>query len=167
MNIDGIFSKIGVSFSLTQNVILILVLVGLAVLYATTIGKRKLLASLMGIYTAFAMVAVAPWSLVGDNYLYKLVVFASVILVLTFFDRRFFDVGFSGFGSAFWAKVILVSLLEVVLLLAGVLQIIPKSEALRYLSVTAYGYLAVGWWPLVWFLAPLVVLWLVVRRYRY
>lgn len=167
MNLNHLISQFGLSLTLTQNVILIIILIALAIAYAVTIGKRKLLASLMGIYTAFALVSITPWKIVGDDYVYKLIAFLTVIIILTFFDRRFFDVGFSGFGSAFWIKVILVSLLEVILLLASILQMIPKGLALAYLSESAYGYLANGWWTLVWFSAPLVVLWLVVRRYRY
>jgi len=82
-------------------------------------------------------------------------------------NKRFFDLSFSGAGSSFLWRVFVISFMEISLILSIVLTIMPKKEALNFISGTAYGYLVSGWAPLIWVVLPLAFMFMVYKRNRY
>jgi len=163
MNLASILSKLGLAASLTQDITLLIVVVLASFLFGIFIGRARLVSVLINTYIAFALVVVIPASYLTD-YTYKLLAFLVLVVILTLWGKRIFDVSFSGVGSGFMWKIFALSFLEVVLILSIVVSLIPKKEALAYVSTSSFGYLVADPMKLVWMAAPLIFLFFVQRK---
>jgi len=165
MNFNLILSKLGISAQITQDVSLIIFTVLISFVYGMLLGKHKLMTVLVNIYISFAIITVIPANLIM-NASTKILVFLSILVGLTIMSRRFFDITFSGAGSAFIWRVFLISFLEIGLILSIILSLMTKKEALSYISSNAYYYLVTGWAPLIWMSLPLAFMFFVYRKGR-
>lgn len=163
MNLSSILPKLGLAASLTQDVTLLIVIVLASFLLGVFIGKSRLIAVLVYAYISAALVFVAPAQYFTD-YTYKLLAFLIIIIIGTIWGRRIIDIGTAGFGLGTMWKVFVLSFLEIILILSVILSLMPKRDALTYISVSSYGYLVTDPMKLVWMAAPLVFLFLVARR---
>lgn len=163
MNLSSILPKLGLAASLTQDVTLLIVVILASFLFGVFISKSRLAAVLIYAYVAFALVSVTPSVYLAD-YTYKILAFLIVIVIGTIWTRRIIDVGTAGLGPGTMWKVFVLSFLEVVLILSVVISLMPKRDALAYISVTSYGYLATDPMKLAWMAAPLLFLFLTQRR---
>jgi hypothetical protein len=166
MNITLLLSKIGLSSNLSQDVVLILFIALVSFIFGMVLGKHKLMSVLVNVYVSFAVIAVVPKEIFtqADQ---KVLAFIVLLAILTVISRKIFDISFASGGSAFMWRVFVVSFLQVALILSIVLSLIPKKEALTYVSNNAYNYLVVGWAPLFWMLIPLVCMFLLYRKSKY
>ena len=166
MNITLLLSKIGLSTSLSQDVTLVLLIALISFIFGMVLGKHKLMSVLVNIYVSFAVISVVPKEIFTQTD-YKFIAFIILLAVLTVLSRKIFDISFSSGGSAFMWRVFVVSFLQIALILSIILSLVPKKEALTYVSSTAYGYMVVGWAPLFWMLIPLVCMFLLYRKNKY
>jgi len=155
MNLTSILSKIGLSQKMSQDIILILFIALASFIYGMLIGRSRLMTVLVNVYVVFAIMVVVPASLLAD-YNTKIIAFLGLLIGLTFLNKGFFNVSFSGSGPGFFFRVFLMSFLQITLILSIVLSFLPVKVALEYVSKTAYGYLVPDWSMLVWMVAPLV-----------
>lgn len=158
-----ILSNLGVPTNLTQDIMLLVFVVLASFIYGTLIGRWRLMTVLINIYTAFAVVTVIPAELTAD-YNLKLLIFFILLIGMTFLNKRFFDISFSGSGTNYMLRVFAMSFLEIALVLSIVFSLVPKKVALGYISFNAYTYLVAGWAPLVWMALPLVYMFLIYRK---
>jgi hypothetical protein len=158
-----LLSKLGISTGMSQDIMLLFVLVFISFLFGMFIGRHKLIAVLVNIYVSYALVNVIPANFFSDPT-YRALVFLILIVGLTLLGKRMFDIYISGAGSGFLWRIFAMSFLEVVLLLSIVISLLPKKEALSYVSASSYGYLATDPMKLIWMIAPLVFMFFVQRR---
>lgn len=163
MNPITILSNLGVPANLMQDIMLLLFVALASFIYGTLIGRWRLMTVLINIYAAFAIITVIPADLIAD-YNLKLLIFFILLIGMTLLNKRFFDISFSGSGTNYMLRVFLMSFLEIALVLSIVFSLVPKKVALGYLSANAYGYLVVGWAPLVWMALPLVYMFFMYRK---
>jgi len=137
-----------------------------AFIYGMVLGKHKLMSVLVNVYVSFAVVSVIPEKIFkAENQ--KVLAFIVLLVILTFISRKIFDIAFASGGSALIWRVFVVSFLQVALVLSIILSLIPKKEALVYVSSNAYNYLVIGWAPLFWMVIPLIVMFLLYRKSKY
>lgn len=163
MNLTLILSKIGLSPKVSQDIMLILFIALASFVYGMLIGRHRLMTVLINIYVAFALIAVVPKSLLAD-YDTKIIAFLAVLVGLTILSKRFFDISFSGSGSAFLFRIFSMSFLQMALVLSIILAYLPAKVALEYVSKTAYGYLVLDWAMLFWMAAPLAYMFFVYNK---
>ncbi len=154
MNGELLFSKIGISEKIGQDIFLLLLILLVSFLFSLLIGRHRILAVLINTYVSFALLSVAPEKLFSSD-LNKFFVFLVILIVLTLANRRFFDVYFPGSSSSIFWKMALLGFLEITLILSIALSFLPKKEALNYVSLSAYDYLVLDWSQLFWMIAPL------------
>lgn len=163
MNPTQLLSKLGISASLSQDIILLFVVVFISFVFGMFIGRQKLLSVLINIYISFAVVNVIPPNYFTDPS-YRSLVFLIIVIGLTLLGGRMFDIYLSGAGSGFIWRVFAVSFLEVTLLLSILISLLPKKEALSYVSASSYGYLASDPMKFIWMIAPLVFMFFIHKR---
>lgn len=165
MNLATILSKLGISTGFTQDVTLLIVVVLASFLLGIFIGRSRLIAVLINSYISFSVVSVIPANYLAD-YTYRLLIFLILLIALTLWGRKLFDVSLGGIGSGFMWKIFTLSFLEVALILSTLVSFMPKKDALVYISPSSYGYLTNGPMPLIWMAAPLIFLLFMQRRSR-
>jgi len=166
MNITLLLSKIGLPANLSQDVTLIIFVAFVSFVYGMLLGRHKLMSILVNVYVSFAVISVVPEKIFkAENQ--KVFAFLILLVILTFVSRKIFDIAFASGGSALIWRVFVVSFLQVALVLSIVLSLIPKKEALAYVSNTAYNYLVVGWAPFFWMIIPLIAMFLLYRKSKY
>lgn len=163
MNLDLILSNLGVSKAFTQDVSLLIIIALVSFVFGTFIGRHRLITILINIYVAVSLLNVIPKSTFG-SYTYELLAFLAIVAGMTFLGKKLFEINISGAGTGFLWRVFILSFLEVVLIISIIFTIIPKKEALSYVSGTAHGYLTGDWWRFIWMAAPLAFLFIIHKR---
>jgi len=163
MNLNAIFSQIGIPLSMAQDVMFVLTIALVSFFFGMLIGKRRLVTVLINIYVSYAVLAVVPKGYL-TSYTAVLLFFFALLIALTIFGHKLFEISISGSGSGFLWRVFSVSFLEVMLLVSITLSIMPKHEALGYVSKSTYGYLTASNFQLLWMVAPLALLLLINKR---
>ncbi len=152
-DIAGDFSIVG---------ILLLVAVALGFFF----GHTKLIALLIDLYIAKAIVSVAPASLVNVPGYSNAILFAVVLCFLLLIDRYLFDLHLSNRGSDFFWRVGIMSLLVTGMFLSIFLSLLPKEDALEFMTKTMYGYFVSNLASFLWLVLPLIALGFMNRRLR-
>ncbi|HPN96750.1 MAG TPA: hypothetical protein PLK35_03205 [Candidatus Moranbacteria bacterium] len=163
MNLSSLFSKLGLSITVTQDITLLLVLVFASFLLGMFIGRYRLITILINIYVSFAIISVVPEKYFTD-YNYKMMGFLALVIVFTLLGKKLFDIYMSGSGTGFLWRVFAMSFLEIVLIISIILSIIPKKVALEYVSPSSYGYLASETALFIWMIIPLILLIFIHKR---
>jgi hypothetical protein len=163
MSIEFLLSKIGVSQNMLQDATLLVVIVFVSFIFGIFIGRYKLITVLINIYVSLAILAVVPEGYL-KNYNYDLIFFFVSLIILTLISKRLFEIYISGSGSGFLWRVFVMSFLEVVFLLSIVVSMIPKSEAMKYVSQNLYFYLASPNAKFIWMIIPLAFIFLIHKR---
>ena len=163
MNFNSIFSQIGVPASMAQDVMFLLVIALVSFIFGMLIGKHRLITVLINIYASFAILKVVPGGYL-TTYSAVLLFFFAVLVALTILGKSLFEISISGSGSGFLWRVFMVSFLEVALLASITLSIMPKKEALLYVSKTVYGYMVLPNAQFLWMVAPLAALFIIHKR---
>lgn len=163
MNLSLIFSQIGLSQKIAQDVMLFLVVAFFSFVFAMLVGRYKLITVLVNVYVSFALLSVFPAKLFPD-YSTQLILFFGAIAILTFFSRRMFDLPISGSGKDFLWRVFVMSFLEIALMMSVAFSIMSKKTALSYISSNAYNYLVSENAMIFWMLAPLVFMFIIHKK---
>ena len=165
MQLEKIFSGLGLAKSTTELVTLLFVMIAISAIFWVFVGRFRLHNFLINTYIAYALLAVLPSDLFAGNKYFQAMVFFVFLIVLTLMNRFLFDIHQNGSGLALW-QVFVMSFLEVGLILSIVLVFIPEKEVLKYLSKDAIFYFVSLWARLVWMSLPLVFLIFVNKRNR-
>ncbi|HLN18951.1 MAG TPA: hypothetical protein VK255_02150 [Patescibacteria group bacterium] len=163
MNLSSVLAKLGIATSFTQDVTLLIVIALASFLFAVAIGKSRLAAVLVGSYISFALVSATPVSWLAISG-YNLIAFLVIIIGITLWGKKMIDISIGGIGSGFMWKIFVMSFLEVVMILSIAVSLVPKKDALAYVSISSYGYLNNDPMRLIWMAAPLLFLFFVQRR---
>lgn len=163
MNLSLIFSQLGFSSKITQDIILFLVVVLVSFIFGMLVGRYKLVTVLVNIYVAVALLRVFPKGIFPD-YSYSLILFFGLIILLTVFGKKMFEMPLSGSGSGFLWRVFAMSFLEVMLMLSVAISLMPKKIALGYISQDAYGYFVSENFAFLWMLLPLLFMFMIHKK---
>jgi len=140
---------------MTQDVTLLLALVLVSFVFGMFVGRSRLVTVLINIYVSFAILTVIPRTYLTD-YNSAILVFFVLLVLLTIFGKKIFEISISGSGSDFLWRVFGVSFLEVILMTSIMISLMPKKAALVYVSKTAYDYLAGPNFQFLWMVAPIL-----------
>jgi hypothetical protein len=163
MNLDLLLSNLGLSKAMAQDASLLIIIILVSFVFGMFIGRHRLVTILINIYAAVALLGAVPDKFFG-TFNYKLLAFLAIVIGMTILGKKLFEIYLSGSGTGFLWRVFAMSFLEVVLIISVIFTIIPKKEALAYVSVTAYGYLTGDWWRFLWMAAPLVFVFIIHKK---
>lgn len=163
MNLSLLFSKLGISTSLSQDITLFSVIALISFVFGMFIGRYKLITVLINIYVSLALISAVPDKYFTD-YTYKLILFYVLVVALTIISKRLFEIYISGSGSGFLWRVFAMSFLEVMMLASITITLLPKKVALDYVSPASFDYLATDLARLFWMVLPLIFMFIIHKR---
>jgi hypothetical protein len=163
MNLSLIFSQLGLSPKITQDVMLLLVVALVSFVFGMLVGRYKLITVLVNIYVSVALLSVFPKGIFPD-YFYGLALFFGVIILFTMLGKKMFEMPLSGSGKGFLWRVFAMSFLEVMLMLSVAMSLMPKKIALGYISQDAYSYLVSENFAFLWMLLPLLFMFMIHKK---
>ena len=161
MNVNSIFSQLGVPAGMMQDVIFFLVVILASFILAMLIGKHRVVNVIINTYITFAILQVVPAGYLTSFTSTELFFFV-LLIILTLLGDKLFEISISGAG--FMWRVIVASFLEVLLLSSLALSFMPKKEALGYVSKLTYPYLTAPDFRLLLMVAPLAFLLLIHKK---
>ncbi len=145
---------------------LILLFVGVSLLAGFIFGRWKLVNILINVYIAVALVGVMPdtWFAISDYA--KSGVFFALLVVLTMFDDRLFDIHITSAGTDFFWRFFVTSFLVTGSVLSSIFSFLPKPVALSLVTPDLYFYIASPWALLFWLVVPVLSLFFINTRLR-
>lgn len=157
MQLEKIFSGLGLSASLAELVTLALVIIAVTIVFWLVVGRFRLHNALMNIYISFALIQVIPADVMGSNRNLPMLVFLILVILFTLFGKYTFDIHLSGSGLAYW-QIFVMSFLQVGLIFSILISFVGDKELLKYVSKEALFYFSSPWAKLLWMALPLVFL---------
>jgi hypothetical protein len=158
------------SLALPKNIAgdfsLLLLFAGMSVGLGFVFGRFKLVNILINVYIALAFVGIIPRELLSFSVYGHAIVFVALLVLLTAVDKRLFDLHISNAGTDFFWRLIVTSMLVTGLVMSATLSLLPKSIALGFISVAAYGYFASQTAIVFWMVVPLLVLLFINNRLK-
>lgn len=145
---------------------LILLFVGLSILAGFIFGRWKLVNILINVYIAVALVGVMPAVWFTLSVYAKAVVFVVLLVLLTAFDERLFDIHITSAGTDFFWRFFVTSFLVTGAVLSSIFSFLPKAVVLQWVSPDLYFYIASPWALLFWLVVPIFSLFVINTRLR-
>ena len=165
MDFNLIFSNMGISANLMQDIIFLAIVVLISFVFGMFIGRFRLVTVLINIYISLALLKAIPKGYLPD-YSYNLLFFFALLIGLTLAGKKLFEIHISGAGSKFLWRVFAVSFLEIMLLVSVVLTLLPKKVALNYVSKNIYYYLTSPNAYFFWLVVPLVFIIMIHKKLK-
>lgn len=145
---------------------LILLFIGVSVLAGFIFGRWKLVNILINVYIAVALVGVVPEEWFGLWVYAKALTFVILLVLLTMFDERLFDIHITSAGTDFFWRFFVTSFLVTGAALSSVFNFLPRSIALEWVSPHLFAYIASPWALLFWLVVPILSLFVINTRLR-
>ena len=145
---------------------LLLIFLGMSLVFGFVFGRWKLVNILINVYIAVALVGVLPSGWFDFSLYARAGIFLGLLILFTMIDDRLFDVHISSAGTDFFWRLIVMSLMVTGMVVSVTLSFLPKTAALDFISVTAYGYFASPLALIFWLLMPLVSLFFINNRLK-
>lgn len=158
------------AFDLPKNIAgdlsLLLLFVGMSLVFGFVFGRWKLINILINVYIALAFIGVLPESLFEASSYIKAGTFIILLVVLTAIDDRLFDLHISSAGTDFFWRLFVTSIFVTGMVVSVILSFLPKTVALGFISVAAYGYFASPAALIFWMVTPLLSLLFINNRLK-
>ena len=164
--IDFFRSSFSFPPTLAGDFSLLLLFTGLSIGFGFIFGRFKLVNILINVYIALAFVGIAPEEFLDFSVYGRAIVFVVLLVFLTVVDKRLFDLHISSAGTDFFWRLIVTSMLVTGLVMSTILSLLPKSAALDFISVAAYGYFASQAAIVFWMVVPLLALLFINNRLK-
>lgn len=159
--VDGILPH-GLAGDISFLLIFVVVCIALGVYF----GRTQLLGILIYGYVSAALLHVFPVEWMSFSPYGRAIIFLALVIFLVLVGDYLFDIHISNAGSDFFWRVMIMSFLTGGMLLSILLTLVPKTEALRYISATVYGYFALPLAQVLWMTVPLLFLLFINKRLR-
>jgi hypothetical protein len=130
------------------------------------LGRTQLVNILIYGYVGAALVRTFPSGWLDFSPYGKALAFIAVLVLLVFVGDYLFDIHISSAGSDFFWRVLVMSFLSVGMAVSVLLTLLPRADALKYLSASTYGYFTLPMAQVLWMSLPLVFLLFVNKRLR-
>lgn len=163
MDLTSIISKLGLPVAMTQDVTLFLAVVFLSFVFGMFIGRFRIVTILINAYIALALLKAVPVQYIS-SYSHQLTFFFACLIVFTLFGKSLFEIPISGAGSGYFWRILILSFLEIILILSVIFSILPKKEALAYISPSAYEYLVSSNFHFIWLILPLIFVFIIHKK---
>lgn len=157
MQLEKIFSSLGLSVASAQLVTMILVLLAITVAFWLLVGRFRLHSVLINIYISFSLVWAIPKEFIGTNSNLSIMLFLISIVLLTLMGKYTFDIHLSGSGLAYW-QIFTMSFLEVGLIVSIMAAFVGDKTLLKFVSKDALFYFSSPWARFLWLALPLAFL---------
>ena len=144
---------------------LILFVVGSLAL-SFVLGRTRLLSVVVFSYVALAIVSAIPSSWFSFSSEGRAIVFLGLLFSLVLVGDYILDIHISNPTSTFFSRVLMMGCLGTGLAMSIALSLVSRSFALKFLSLTVYGYFSDPLARLAWMVAPLLFLLFVNKRRR-
>lgn len=163
---DRLTSMLALPKNIAGDLSLILLFVGVSLLVGFIFGRWKLVNILINVYIAVALVGVMPDSWFIVSVYAKAGVFIALLITLTMFDDRLFDIHITSAGTDIFWRFFVTSFLVTGSVLSSIFSFLPKSVALGWVTPDLYFYIASPWALLFWLAVPIFALFLINTRLR-
>lgn len=163
---DRLMNLIALPKNIAGDLSLILLFIGVSLLAGFIFGRWKLVNILINVYIAVALVGVMPEAWFAVSVYAKASVFILLLVLLTMFDERLFDIHITSAGTDFFWRFFVTSFLVTGSVLSSVFSFLPKSVALAWVTPDLYLYIASPWALLFWLVVPIFTLFLINTRLR-
>jgi hypothetical protein len=164
--LDFFRSSFSFPSTLAGDFSLLFIFVGMSIGFGFIFGRFKLVNILINVYIALAFVGIIPKEMLAFSVYGRAIVFVALLVLLTAVDKRLFDLHISSAGTDFFWRLIVTSMLVTGLVMSAALSLLPKSIALSFISVAAYGYFASQTAVIFWMVVPLLVLLFINNRLK-
>jgi hypothetical protein len=164
--LDRLASLLALPKNIAGDLSLILLFVGISLLVGFIFGRWKLVNILINVYIAVALVGVMPESWFIVSVYAKAGVFIALLIALTMFDDRLFDIHITSAGTDIFWRFFVTSFLVTGSVLSSIFSFLPKSLALSWVTPDLYFYIASPWALLFWLVVPILALFLINTRLR-
>lgn len=145
---------------------LVLLFVGVSLLFGFIFGRWKLVNILINVYIAVAIVGIVPAEWFAVSVYAKAGLFLFLLILLTMFDERLFDIHITSAGTDFFWRFFVTSFLVTGSIISSIFNFLPKSLVLEWVSPNLYGYIASPWALMFWLIVPIFSLFLINTRLR-
>lgn len=145
---------------------LILLFIGISLLAGFIFGRWKLVNILINVYIAVAIVGIVPGEWFEVSVYTKAIVFLVLLVMLTMFDDRLFDIHITSAGTDFFWRFFVTSFLVTGSVLSSIFNFLPKSVVLEWVSPNLYSYIASPWALMFWLVVPILSLFVINTRLR-
>lgn len=156
--------------SIPQNIAgdlsLILLFIGVAILAGFIFGRWKLVNILINVYIAVALVGIVPTAWLTWSDYAKAGLFLLLLVLLTMFDERLFDIHITSAGTDFFWRFFVTSFLVTGAVLSSIFNFLPREVALQWVSPDLFFYIASPWALLFWLVVPILSLFVINTRLR-
>jgi len=153
----------------TWDILVIFFFIAGGFFYGLSVGKRKLIAVLFGIYAGqllFENLNILNFIVDGRDlievFLFRVLTFAVIVLLLSYlFIKTIFRGG--GDDTKIWWQIFLMSFLESGLLISSVFRLLPESDLFNFSPIVHYFFASQGafFW---WLILPLPALFVIMRK---
>lgn len=145
---------------------LILFFVGISILSGFIFGRWKLVNILINVYVALALIGVMPREWFEVSVYAKSVAFTLLLIILSMFDERLFDIHITSAGTDFFWRFFVTSFLVTGAVFSSIFSFLPRAIALHWVTPNLYLYIASPWALLFWLVVPIFVLFVINTRLR-
>ncbi len=163
---DRLTSLLAIPKNIAGDLSLIALFVGVSLLVGFIFGRWKLVNILINVYIAVALVGVMPESWFILSVYAKAIVFITLLIALTMFDARLFDIHITSAGTDFFWRFLVTSFLVTGSVLSSIFSFLPKSVALSWVTPDLYFYIASPGALLFWLVVPILALFFINTRLR-
>lgn len=145
---------------------LILLFVGVSIFSGFVFGRWKLVNILINVYIAVALVGIVPDEWFAFSVYAKAGLFLVLLVVLTMFDERLFDIHITSAGTDFFWRFFVTSFLVTGSVISTIFSFLPKSLVLDWVSPNLYSYIASPFALMFWLIVPIFSLFVINTRLR-
>lgn len=152
--------------NIAGDVSLILLFIGVSLLLGFIFGRWKLVNILINVYIAVAIVGIVPASWFEVSVYAKAGLFLLLLILLTMFDERLFDIHITSAGTDFFWRFFVTSFLVTGSVLSSIFNYLPRELVLEWVTPHLYWYIASPWALLFWLVVPILSLFVINTRLR-
>lgn len=145
---------------------LILLFIGVSLLSGFVFGRWKLVNILINVYIAVALVGILPEEWFAFSVYAKAGLFFALLVLLTMFDDRLFDIHITSAGTDFFWRFFVTSFLVTGSVISTIFSFLPKPLVLEWVSPNLYSYIASPWALMFWLVVPILSLFVINTRLR-
>lgn len=145
---------------------LVLLFTGVSLLLGFIFGRWKLVNILINVYIAVALVGIVPPEWFVVSVYAKAGIFLVLLVFLTMFDNRLFDIHITSAGTDIFWRFFITSFLVTGSILSTLFNYLPQSLVLQWVTPHLYWYIASPWALLFWLVVPILSLFIINSRLR-
>jgi len=163
MNLNNLINSLGFKGNLAGDMSFLILFLLLSFVLSFTLGKHRLLVSLLGVYAAYAVINLSNFNfLQAPNN--KTLAFLIVLVSFIVFFSRLIHANVSGSGPTLIVKLVVGTAVVIGLSLSIILSWYSPRELTDIITPTSRQFFTTDFYKFLWAIAPLVYLGVVRKR---